>query len=1092
MAEVTVGRRVFDASLFAAAIEWLLAHKEVVALVSIMAVAAVIRFYDLGAMALHHDESLHARYTWLLYDGQGYEHNPLMHGPFQFHAGALVYLLFGDADATSRFLPALFGTLLVGMPFLLRKQIGMPAVLIAALLICFSPTLLYFSRFYRNEMYLSVWSFAVIICIWRYIDEQKDRYLYILAAALALAFATKEVTFILVAIILIFLNLMLAVELGKRREGEEVSNLFVILRTLAVAPVAWLIAAFWYVWPEPRYREGTAPEAGTMRLGRGRLPPVGDVLVLVGLFSLPQFSAAIQVLPFVTNHGYDAPEEKTLRSVTVIALLIVSGYAGLLWRPKVFAIAALCFFVPYVLLYTTFFTNLDGFFSGMWGSLDYWLDQHHERRGNQPSYYYGLLTPLYEFLPMLLTFAGVAWLAVRGDAFRRWLVFWLAGIFIGLSVAGEKMPWLEAYIILPMALIGAIALARAIDVLGLTGRRWGEAAGAASATALAVVLLVEGDGVVRIAGVAIAGGLGTWLLAGLARDLPKTFFSGLPDALAAVELHVTVLVGSAAAVLLAALSAVGVVEQYAAVWAAAILPIALAGYVVAHLLRSSHAFGRGTLVIAIAVLLTLTVRASLTAAFENKDTPVEMLVYTQTSPDIPKIMDRIAALAKASGLGANLPIIIDNTDSYAWPWAWYLRDYKEVGYANVDDNYVPPANAVLLIHRANASSIDASVYDAVPYKHRWWFCESYRDPEATCRTDGGLTFKETADIATDSSRLQSLANFFLYRRPAANHTGSVDAVAFFPLSLSAFDTAPGPQLPPREPVTLADGRIVLGSPNGDPSNTRGDFRQPGDVFVDAAGNVWVADSLNNRIQKFDAQGRFVDSIGSAGAAPGGFNEPWSVAVDAEGYVYVADTWHHRIQKFDGDLKLVAAWGQPRGNADPGPLDFFGPRDIAIAPDGTLWVTDTGNNRLLHFSKDGVPIDRFGAAAGTGAYAEPVGVALDVGGGLLVADAWSGRVLRFGADNSPPSSFNVPWTSLDVQDKPYIAVLKDGRIVLSVPERGRLFLYDATGTELGSWQPLPSSRPIGVAALPDGGFAFSDGAMHQVQIIPVSAIPDLFK
>jgi DNA-binding beta-propeller fold protein YncE len=772
----------------------------------------------------------------------------------------------------------------------------------------------------------------------------------------------------------------------------------------------------------------------------------------------------------------------------VVSLLLISGYTGLLWRPRVFLIAAVCFFVPYVLLYTTFFTNVDGFFSGIWGSLDYWLDQHREHRGNQPLYYYGLLTPLYEFLPMLLTFAGVAWLAVRGDAFRRWLVFWALGILVGLSIAGEKMPWLESYIVLPLALIGAVALARVIEALELNGRRWFEAAGAGAATVVAVLLLVEGEGGVRLAGAAVAAGLGVWLLVCLGRDLPKRFFPGLTDALGSAELHATVLVASAVAVLLALLAAAGVVEQYAAVWVAAVLPIALAGYIIGHLLRSSPAFGRGVVVVAVVALLTLTARASLIASFEHKDTPVEMLVYTQTSPDLPKVMDRIEALAKTSGLGANLPIVVDSADSFAWPWAWYLRDYKEVNFASISENYQPPPGSVLLISRGNAPMIDASQYDGVPYKHRWWFCESYRDYEGTCRVDGGISFKEAADIVTDTGRLKSLGNFFLYRRPAANHTGSVDAVAFFPLSLSAFDVAPGPQAAPRDPVTLADGRIVIGDGGGAASNTRGEFRQPGDAFVDSAGNVWVADSLNNRVQKFDAQGRFVDAITSASGAPGGLQEPWSVAVDADGFVYIADTWHHRIQKFGPDLKFVGGWGQPRGQGAPGPLDFYGPRDIAVAPDGTLWVTDTGDNRVLHFSKDGLPLDSNSAVT----FSEPVGLTLDGSGGYLVADAWSGRVLRFGTGMTPSGSFNVPWTSRDVPNKPYLAVLKDGRVVASVPERGRLYLYDASGKELGSWQPLPSSRPIGVAALADGGFAFTDAAMNQVQIVPAAAMSGLFK
>jgi DNA-binding beta-propeller fold protein YncE len=211
-------------------------------------------------------------------------------------------------------------------------------------------------------------------------------------------------------------------------------------------------------------------------------------------------------------------------------------------------------------------------------------------------------------------------------------------------------------------------------------------------------------------------------------------------------------------------------------------------------------------------------------------------------------------------------------------------------------------------------------------------------------------------------------------------------------------------------------------------------------------------------------------------------------VDADGSVYVADTWHHRIQKFGPDLKFVSGWGQPRGQGAPGPLDLYGPRDIAIAVDGTLWVTDTGDNRVLHFSKDGLPLE----SNSTVAFAEPVGLTTDGSGGFLVADAWSGRVLRFGSGMTPAGSFNVPWTSRDVPNKPYLAVLKDGRIVASVPERGRLYLYDASGKELGSWQPLPSSRPIGVAASADGGFVFTDAAMNQVQIVPAAAMGALFK
>ncbi|MCA9864741.1 MAG: TIGR03663 family protein, partial [Thermomicrobiales bacterium] len=69
----------------------------------ILALALLSRFWDLGSRALHHDESLHAYFSWLLATGQNYTHDPLMHGPFLFHFNALIYALFGASDVTTRF-----------------------------------------------------------------------------------------------------------------------------------------------------------------------------------------------------------------------------------------------------------------------------------------------------------------------------------------------------------------------------------------------------------------------------------------------------------------------------------------------------------------------------------------------------------------------------------------------------------------------------------------------------------------------------------------------------------------------------------------------------------------------------------------------------------------------------------------------------------------------------------------------------------------------------------------------------------------------------------------------------------------------------
>ena len=75
-------------------------------------IALTTRFYDLGTRVMSHDESLHTLYSWNLYAGKGYQHDPLMHGPFLFHINALMYFLFGDNDFTARISTALFGAIL--------------------------------------------------------------------------------------------------------------------------------------------------------------------------------------------------------------------------------------------------------------------------------------------------------------------------------------------------------------------------------------------------------------------------------------------------------------------------------------------------------------------------------------------------------------------------------------------------------------------------------------------------------------------------------------------------------------------------------------------------------------------------------------------------------------------------------------------------------------------------------------------------------------------------------------------------------------------------------------------------------------------
>ena len=133
--------------------------------------AAAMRFWDLGVRAFHHDESLHAFYAWNLFDSGDYIHNPMMHGPFQMEATAGLFFLFGDSDDTARLLYAIAGTALVLMPLLFRSRLGNRGALFTSMMLAFSPAMLYYSRFARNDILMAVWALGIVIAMWRYLDE---------------------------------------------------------------------------------------------------------------------------------------------------------------------------------------------------------------------------------------------------------------------------------------------------------------------------------------------------------------------------------------------------------------------------------------------------------------------------------------------------------------------------------------------------------------------------------------------------------------------------------------------------------------------------------------------------------------------------------------------------------------------------------------------------------------------------------------------------------------------------------------------------------------------------------------------------------
>ncbi|MEX1103005.1 MAG: glycosyltransferase family 39 protein, partial [Dehalococcoidia bacterium] len=335
------------------------------------------------------------------------------------------------------------------------------------MVIAFSPTLVYYSRFFREDIFMAFFTLLMAVAMWRYIEEGRDRWLVVFALGFTGGVTSKEGMFLVVAAFLVFLDLYLASNLAtqtlKARDLNTTARRFIL--TGAYALWAWVIAGLW-------------PFLGRFRKNldwEDDLPRPADLLILLMTFTFVLLTPLARLrlleplgvlekdrLNWQLNLQNNVSFDDAMALAGIFAMSIsIAAFVGLQWRPKLWSILfGVCGFI-YLTLMTSFWSNWDGLVSGPWGSLDYWMGQQHEYRGDQPWVYYYLLMPVYEFLPLIICIGGAWWSIVRGDAFSRFLWVWLIGTWIGLSWGSEKMPWLNTHLALPACVLAGWTVARA-------------------------------------------------------------------------------------------------------------------------------------------------------------------------------------------------------------------------------------------------------------------------------------------------------------------------------------------------------------------------------------------------------------------------------------------------------------------------------------------------------------------------------------------------------------------------------------------------------------------------------------------------------
>jgi len=591
-------------------------------------IAFIMRIWDLSSRAVHHDESLHAFYSWQLAQGNGYEHNPMLHGPFQFEMNALIFTVFGSSDFSSRILYVIFGSLLIGLPYFFRFKIGNYGAFFTSLILCFSPTMLYFSRFARNDILVVFWTFSIVILIWKYIENQKNHYMYMISGLLALSFCTKENTYIFVVTIMATLFLMLL----PKFKTNIIRNLNIYNLSPPLALYKLFIRILYFIF-------------GKFNL---RLPkPQLNLLILIFLLALPQWSALFAILQDSilmnwtnltiaqrsgASAGIPIAGGVVLATLIVISLIIISIYFGYKWNWNVWWKSSSIFYGIWIMSYTKFFTDFSGVGSGIWQSLGYWVVQQEVARGGQPWYYYFFTMSIYEFFIIFCSIFAIIFYFKKRTEFTSFLISWSFITLLAYITASEKMPWLIVHISLPLICLTGYVLGDHINSLKCISFR---------------------------------------------KNLYKNkILSKL---------------------------------RYFRVYCFTVLIVFMFGF---------------------------TVFVGFRTTYIQPDEPLGPIVYTQTSSDIRNIRNNILDLSIQSGDLKNIPILIDQTSGYTWPWSWYLREYKNVNYINNFSNFesVSLNRKIIIIHEGNLDKVseilDNNYRKPLKIRHRSWFPEEiYRNFE---------------------------------------------------------------------------------------------------------------------------------------------------------------------------------------------------------------------------------------------------------------------------------------------------------------------------------------------------------------------------
>lgn len=992
--------------------------------------AVLSRFWDLGARAISHDESLHANYSWELYRGMGFSHSPLMHGPLRFHLNAFFFALFGADDFTVRIPPALFGVGLVMLPILLRPWLGRRGALATSFFLLISPAILYHQRYIRDEPFMAFYGTLMFWIILSYFRDRRTRWLYGAAVVMALMYTTMEAAFIYVAIFGAFAAFAgifeVAQEAGWGRQGVG-GTLLGVGAAIGVFFAAMILGA-----RVLRILQPVVPADGSA-IGFGQLLPSLLFSAIAGLLiGGGAFFVLRALIPAAAR-----------RSAGFNLAIVLGGLSLLMLSAS--ALALFNHGAQYVRVGDNYQVDAAAGTTTVWGVISgegttAYVDPIFFAGGSFPTDPANTINVL-RLVFLFACFAGLAlgmglwwdpfkWMVALGAFGGIGVVFFTTmftnGLGLGTGFVGSLGYWLAQHGVRRAdqpggyyLLIGAVYeyLPMILALVALVYFGWRIARGRSTAslyngtdrsTELAVPMLMLWSVAAWIA-FTVAGEKMPWLIVHIA--LPMVLLGGrlageLFDRIdwrgvwLRREWLYLILLPIFFGSLLAIAGGIGQLSAAAQQGAASptlnqlnaigslLSGVLIAGGALAGLIwlakRSLPAamLQMGALV-GLGILSLMTIRTAWMYNYVNYDNVAEFGMYAHGGPGLKIALREIEELSrKLTGSPTQIEVLYDSDAT--WPWQWYLRDFPNKRYIAGTPTRADASLPVLILSGNNWSSVDQAVgdnYDWFRFERIWWPMEDYKNlPGVLCpaqveQPDGTVLRYEAYDENGDGKIDETeQAN------GDARCWGYVSTIMprllpglwdiFFFRDYTKYGELTGQKFAQPDWPLHDDFRLYI----------RKDLAAK--VWDQAIGSVGAGgvETVPEPARSDPYQARWQDlaalrTFGAAGQGDGQFTVPHGIDIAPDGSIYVADSNNHRIVKLDRSGEFLLAFGTWSGEPPNGdflnpswrPPDgtFIEPWDVAAGPDGSVYVADTWNSRVQKFDANGKHLKTWGYFNDTG-------------------------------------------------------------------------------------------------------------------------------